>query len=112
MPVKATILTSLTHTYQIVMHIRPDQVVLQYAHTEWSSIMSPGLLITGLPSLRSQQGVVQEETLPYTTTTNPYYFPLVIVPVLHVCLRLYTKVGKSTLPVTLPFRYHTRLPSS
>ena len=84
MPVQATILTSLTHTYQIVMHIRPDQAVLQYAHTEWSSIMSPGLLIIGLPSLQSQQGVVQEEMLPYTTTTNPYYFPLVIVPVLHV----------------------------
>ena len=38
----------------------------------------------------------------YATTTSPYYFTVVIVPVLVLCLRLTTKVSKSTLPVTLP----------
>lgn len=42
------------------------------------------------------------EALPNMTTTNPYYFPVVIVPLL--CLGLSTKVGKPVLPVTLPFK--------
>jgi len=49
---------------------------------------------------------VHAEMLPYTTATNPYYFPVVIVPVLVLCLRLSTKVSKSMqgqLPVTLKF---------
>jgi len=41
---------------------------------------------------------VQAEMLPYMTTTNAYYFP-----VLDLYLRLSTEVGKSALPVTLPF---------
>jgi len=54
--------------------------------------MSPGLLVIGLPT--SQQEVVQAEMLPYMTATSPYYFPLVLV----LCLRLSSKVSKSTLP--------------
>ena len=46
---------------------------------------------------------IQGEMLPYTMATNPYYFLVVIVPVLVLCL------SRSTLPVTLPFIYHTRL---
>jgi len=41
--------------------------------------------------------------LPYTMAINPYYFPVVIVPVLLLCL------SRSTLQVALPLRYHTRL---
>ena len=40
----------------------------------------------GLSSLTSWQEVVQAEMLPYMTSTNPYYFPAVIVPVLVLCL--------------------------
>jgi len=46
---------------------------------------------------------VLAEMLLYTTATTPYYFPVVIAPVLVQCLRLSTKVSKSALPVTLPF---------
>jgi len=45
------------------------------------------------------------EALSNMTTTNPYYFPVVIVPLLY--LGLSTKVGKPVLPMTLPFKqYH------
>jgi len=47
--------------------------------------MSPGLSIIDLSSLTSQQEVVQAEMLPYTTATN---VPVVIVPILVLCLRL------------------------
>ena len=74
--------------------------------------MSPGLSIIGLSSLTSQLEDVQAEMLPYTMATKPYnYFPMVIVPVLVLCHRLSTKVSKSALLVTLPFRYLTRLSS-
>jgi len=39
--------------------------------------------------------------LPYMTTTNPYCFPVVTVPVLVLGLRLSIKVSKSALPVTV-----------
>jgi len=47
-------------------------------------------LIIGLSGLTSWQKVVQAEMLPYTTATNPNYFPGVVVPVLVQCLRLAT----------------------
>jgi len=37
---------------------------------------------------------VNAEMLTYTTATNLYYFPVVIVPVLVLWLRLSTKVSK------------------
>ena len=58
---------------------------------------SPGLSIIGLSSLRSQLEDVQAEPLPFTRC----FFPVAIVPVLVLCLRLATKVSKSALPVTL-----------
>ena len=84
--------------------VRLDQVVIQHTHNEWSSVMNPGL-----STVASRQEDVQAEMLPYTMATNPYYFPVVIVPVFVLCLRLSTSPH---LPVTLPFKYHTRLSSS
>jgi len=72
-------------------------------HDEWFSVTSPGFSNIGLSTLTSQHEVVQAEMLPYTIATNPYYFPMVIEPVLVLCLRLSPEVTKSTLPVTLPF---------
>ena len=66
--------------------VRLDQVVLQYTHDECSSVTIPGFPIIGLSSLTSWQEVVQAEMLPYMTSTNRYYFPAVIVPVLVLCL--------------------------
>jgi len=40
---------------------------------------------------------VEAEMLLYMTTTNLYYFPVVTVPVMVLCLT----INKSTLPVTL-----------
>ena len=45
----------------------------------------------------------RQRVLPYMTTTKPYFFPVVIVPV-WCCVSDYQL--RSTLPVTLPFRYH------
>ena len=45
-----------------------------------------------------------------TITTNPYYFPVMTVPV--PCLGLSAEVGNSSLPVTLPFCNHTRFSNS
>jgi len=44
---------------------------------------------------------MQAEMLPniYMTATNPYYFPVVIVPVVMLGLRLSTEVCNSTRPV-------------
>lgn len=53
------------------------------------------LVIVGLLHLASQQEVVQAKMLPHMTATNPYYFPVMIVPVLF--LRLSTKASKSML---------------
>ena len=45
--------------------------------------------------------------LPYMTATKPYYYPVVIVPMLIGAVsQTINKVSKSALPVTLPFRYH------
>jgi len=58
---------------------------------------------------------VQEEMLYhiYMTATKPYYFPVVIVPMLIGAVsQTINKVSKPALPVTLPFRYHTKLSSS
>jgi len=63
---------------QIKAYVRLEQVVLQYTHDEWSIVTSPGLLIIGLSYLTSRQEVVW---LLYMIATNPYYFPVVIVPV-------------------------------
>jgi len=64
---------------------------------------NPSPQLAAASNLTSRQGVLQAEMLPYKSTTNPYYFPVVIVPVLVLCLRLSTEVGKSVLPETLPF---------
>jgi len=42
---------------------------------------------------------MQEGMLPYMIATNHYKFPVLIVPVLVLYLRLSTKVNTSTLPV-------------
>jgi len=42
---------------------------------------------------------MQEGMLPYVIATNQYNFPVLIVPVLVLYLRLSTKVNTSTLPV-------------
>jgi len=42
---------------------------------------------------------MQEGMLPYMIATNQYNFPVLVVPVLVLCLRLSTKVNTSTLPV-------------
>jgi len=47
---------------------------------------------------------VQAEMLLHTTATNPYYFPVVIVPVLVLCLR-FNRGRQCVLPVTFPFSY-------
>ena len=70
------------------------------------------VLIICLSSSTSRQEVVQAEMLPYLTATNPYYFPVVIIPVLVLCRRLSTEVSKSVLPVTLPFSYRRSNTSS
>ena len=94
------------------VRVRVNLVVLQHAYSGgrlahvWSSITSSGLSIKGLSSLTSQQEVGKAEMLPPTTATNPYYLPVVIVPVLVLCLRLSIKVCKSMLPVSLPLRCH------
>ena len=46
---------------------RLDQIVLQYAHNEWSS---PGFMIIGLSSLTSQLEDVQAEKLQYAMATK------------------------------------------
>jgi len=46
--------------------------------------MISGLRTIGLSSLTHQQEVVHAEML---TATNQYYFPVVIVPILVLCLR-------------------------
>ena len=84
-------------------YFRLDQVVLQYPHDQWSSVMIPGLLIIGyrlLSSLAHQQEVVHAGR---NAAIYDFYFPVLIVPVLVLYLRLSTKVSKSTLPVTLLF---------
>jgi len=60
------------------VRVRVNLVVLQYAYSGglvhvWSSVTSSGLSIKGLSSLTSQQEVGQDEMLPPTTATNPYY---------------------------------------
>ena len=57
--------------------------------------------VLGLSILTSQQKVAKADIVPHMTATNPYYFPVVIVPVLVLCLKLSIEVSKSTLPVTL-----------
>ena len=79
--------------------VRLDQVVIQHTHNEWSSITNPGLL-----TIASQQEDVQAEMLSYTMATNPYYFPVVIVPVFVLCLRLSTDVDKSALASDPPIQ--------
>jgi len=67
--------------HQMKALVRLDQVVIQHTHNEWSGVTNPGLL-----TIASQQEDVQAEMLPYTKATNPYYFPVVIVPVFVLCL--------------------------
>ena len=94
--------------YQIKAWVGLDQVVLQHTHNEWSSITNPGLL-----TIASQQVDVQAEMLPYTMATNPYYFSVVW---LYQCLCFVSDCqlmsASPHLPVTLPFKYRTRLSSS
>jgi len=61
-------------------YFRLDQVVLQYPHYQWSSVMIPGLLIIGLSSLAyaSRRLCMQEGMLPYMIATNQYNFPVLI----------------------------------
>ena len=79
------------------------KVALQYTCDEWSSVRNHGLLNIGLSILTSWQEIVQAEMLPYMTVTNPHYFLVVIGTSTVLCLRLSSKVSKSTQPVTLSF---------
>ena len=67
---------------------------VQYGHDEWSNITSHGLSIISL-TWKSAGGCAGRNANIYNCYTNRYYFPVVIVPVLVLCLRLSTKVSKS-----------------
>jgi len=56
--------------HQIKAWVRLDQVVIQHAHNERSSVTSTGLLIIGLTSLTNQLEDVQAEMLPYAMATR------------------------------------------
>jgi len=45
---------------------------------------------------------VQAEMLLYMTATSPYYFPVVVAPVLVLCLE-FNRGQQCVLPVTFPF---------
>jgi len=68
--------------------------------------MSPEPSIVDLSSLTSWQEVVLADMLLYTTATNPYYFPVVILPVLVLCLRLVHAVSDT------PIQHHNTLTCS
>ena len=53
--------------------VRLDQIVLWYAHNEWSSITSTGLSVIGLSCLTSQLENVQAEMLHMYMATKDIY---------------------------------------
>ena len=83
-----------------VMAASHHNVIVQNTHDEWSSVTSPGLLIIGLSSFNKLAGGCACRQKCYHNI-NQCYCPVVIAPLLVLCLRPSTEVNKSALPVTL-----------